>query len=1360
LGSGAQLGSLLLGGPLTKGITKGITYGTGLVAPKVTSNLIRGLSSGLGSQATPKLLSNTLRYGVPTAVGAPLNAAFMASGGVAQGQPASEILSGIPKNLAIGAGLGLAAPVLASGARVSLKGAKAVQKFDTAQGQAGYLKWPGSEKLTPTQYKVEAAKRLSQAASGEFQVERKVSGGYYQAAKGDKTISNRVAKEFQRNPQKFIDKYDVRQPPNVPLKSTGKQNLLDYVDKKGAYSPQAQAIRSAEINASAQKALNEVSTPNISLRGAVGKNVDPLAPQVGKPSPALPKVSLKTPPTKPVVTTKMPTEAQFNKMIPSVPGVKTKGAASFVEKAGKTPLPKRPNIPRTENPIKVTLSQPKAGEYGAAVADKQRVESNIGQAASRAEFAVKKLSEKDRSLFAYARENPKLIAKADNPKQLQEAIRRYGVMTDTAHAFDIAAGGKTAHIGNYYRHIVDLSKPEDAARFDALAQQKGYTTDPFSYQGLNNQPRVFKTIAEAEKAGFSIINKDPLQEIADYANRAKGVVSNQALARGAQLTDAARGPEAALTKKFELAPGRYVDVSPEAYKALRGVQQSELSKNPVIRGLRTANVGLKTSILSGGQFHPFNISVMRAGPAIALKGHPIRAAKGIGGTFRPLLPGGKGAVDKMLVQAQKDGMIDKAAQIGMPYGQAGYNVAGSALKHGVGHKLVFERQMPMMHNQVVRSIISDLEKKNIPLDSLEARQAGIVGNSTMGFINKEALNISPKVRQAMTDFMLAGQFTPSKFVTLSKVGKGGVAGNYARADVAANVLGATAIISGVGYLIHQKSDSIRDMLLRALVNPAVPSPYKDAKGNTQELRIPLTYTSEIAHILGIKLVRQADGHLGINWNPKNIPGTAGEWARARLSPLAGTAVKLKTNTNFSNKPLYDPNADFGTKAIQAATTLTQGFMPIATQGLAFTGPVKNRLPQSARDVLNANTPGSNPVLKSGLSSVGFSPRTDQTVGKGLSTTRYFNALNNASKGLNTKEAAALQLYAGSKKNPVTGAYDVQPNVNDSSAKAKALLDQPKVIDNLITMNQKLASQGENVDPLWQTSKDRITKILQYQAMPPGGADKSHWINQNKDWYNPLSKARGQFFDSLPAGDPNKPKAPIEYPAASPTVEAKQTKFFNLPDASSRAKYIAANPDLQQQLDNQVTYTNQLREAQGYGALDTFPTASTQVQKIIDTYNALPKNDGPKGGNKTRSLWIQANPQAYAAMTQYFTQASLYSLQKDAGQAQFKDTGLSQTGLKDIYNLGQYDIGKTTDANGNTFYALGGGSGGYGGGGGGFTPFKFKENDPTTNIYKYATSPTVGRGLTKVSIKKPTVSLKRGGRKVATKPKVSMRKSRV
>jgi hypothetical protein len=1011
-----------------------------------------------------------------------------------------------------------------------------------------------------------------------------------------------------------------------------------------------------------------------------------------------------------------------------------------------------------KNPFKANIPQAGHNDFGQVIANEQ-VASEIGKDNVLRSMvqAQKKSPDEFKNFWEYANRDPGF--EAPKSPEMKQALKAWRTSDNRIHGNSQALDGNTNYLENHGLHPVVFN--ED------MTKQLINGTDPNKFSGLNNISRKHPTMASlrasAEQHGFTVGN-DPLSEANHYLSASEHALRRRAIIKGVGEADGAN-----MDKPHTLVLGagdkNRVDISQQAHDELRGLQRSIPTSNRVVKGARTANVATKSTLLSFGQFHPNNISLMRAAPATALpkpstliyrnrttgklgidptmSAHPIKAAKGLYATYRPLVPGsGTNYAAKVNAKAVADGKDIEAAKIGMPYNAQLYDSSGSAIS-GVGHKLL-GRQMLGMHDQVVRAITSDLKKRGISLDSAEARTAGKAGNNMMGFINNEAQKIPPVVSRQLGDWLLARQFTHSKFSQLrTGATQGGVGGAYARANVAANVVASTAVIAGVGYILKQKSDSVRDALIRAVTDPAIPTPMKDNKGNTVKLRLPGTDASDVAKLLGIKPVRQADGHLGISWKPSNMPSTVEDFARARLSPLASIPVKVGTNENYAGKPLRDLTAPVGTQAEQAATVIGSGLLPIGLQGAPMTGAVEKHLPGNIQDVLNANKPGGNPLVKSLGSSFGVTPSTDTTTGKGLHSNRYFSAADEAlAQAKNNSETTALKNYLGSKKNPVTGKYDVQPNANDTVRKARDLLDAPNAINILINMNNKLASQGEKVDPLWSGTKDQITKVLQYQAMPPGGNDRKHWYNQNKDWYTPLSDARSKFFGSLPKGDPNKPAAPIDFPRATPDVAAKQTEFFNITDSAQRAKFLQTNPEVQQQLDAQVEYNNKMREAQGYSALDTFPKAAPGVQSIIDAYNQVPKGGGKRGGNLYRAQWIQSHPKDFAAMTNYFTQASLYGLEQDAGQAQFKDTGFSPKGLGDIYNLGKNDIkqgkdkaGKNTyalttgqsggatytDANGNTFADLGKGSG-YGGSGFGSYTKKPKQFTITKAKTKKITAP--------------------------------------
>jgi hypothetical protein len=1063
------------------------------------------------------------------------------------------------------------------------------------------------------------------------------------------------------------------------------------------------------------------------------------------------------------------TEAEFNKLIPASKGAKPQpdvtlspeqGGATpkeqmkIAELAGMGPRERAPaEVNTSRNPYKSPIETVPQGDYQKARINGVLATNPIKTSGNhwlRSMVELKKASPEEYANFWKAVENPN----AAHSPQLQEAITRWRDVANRAHGTSQALGGNTNYIAEYARHPWDLSGLEDKTGPTSVGG-KGFT-------GIDNMSRKHMTIAEGEAAGLKL-STDPLTEGQNYITGASNRLHREAVLKG--LAEADSG-QMVKPHTLDLGYGHTVQLSDAGMKQAKAYAKFMPSTNPLVKGARTANVALKSTLLTGGQFHPINISAIRAAPTLLAEGHPIRAAKGLGGTFRPLFPGGAKAVDRMYSKALKEGMVDKGAMVGMPYGEGGYNAGGSYLKHGVGHGLVFEKQLPMMHDQMVRSVVADLEKKGIPLNSIEARKLGQSANATMGFVNREVNNISPRMQQRMGDFLLASQFTPSKWLTNRNAFKGGKAGSYARADIATNVVGAFALISGGGYLMQQKSDNTRDMALRALIDPAIPTNQKDSKGNTIDFKIPSTNTNEIAKLLGIKLVRQKDGHLGVDWSPKNtlkIPSNIENYMKSRLAPIAGDVNKVATNQTYAGKALYDPKAPLGQQAIQAATTLAVGHLPIGLQGAAYTKLVKDHVPGSAKEILDANTPGTNPLVKSLAGSTGFSPRTDMTVGKGLDTARYFSALDTAKQGLSRQETDALDLFSGSKKNPVTGKYDVQPNVNDSRTKASVLLQNPKAIDKLVQMNKTLADQGQKVDPLWQQSKDRVTAYLQYQAMPPGGADRAVWADQNPWYYgNPNNKAdkgvagqRTSFFDTLPAGDPNKPKLDLQYPDATPQLKSVMDGYSNITDSKQKGAYLDQHPELLDQWKKQSDYTNNFRKELGYTPFKNYPEATPQLQSYMDKYSAADK--------ATKKGIRNSDPKAYQNMIAYYDSLDLYNINKEGAKNQLQgqpDQTSKQnkaiSGLaKDIYQNadGTYQIVPAGWMDGLKNGS--GGGGGYGGGGG-------KKSNPTANAYEYAVSLKAGGKAASANVAKPKVAAKAksAGKVALSKPKVSSKKSMV
>ena len=933
------------------------------------------------------------------------------------------------------------------------------------------------------------------------------------------------------------------------------------------------------------------------------------------------------------------------------------------------------------NPFKSDIKDPKQGKYDMAIQNAQKVEQDVRSKYLVAEMSFKKLPEEVRQQFGQYHEG---TLKSDNPKlqaKIEQASKDWQAVTDTIHGHSQALGGNTNYLNRYAPHPWDL--PEDIETQPINGAGK-------DFKGLNSIERKHRTIEDGQNAGLSF-SGDYMDVMKKYAEGSARALKKQALRRGFALADSG---EIDKTGNLTLGTNDVLPLSKAGMKAANGVQHIPKSTNILLRGYRAGTKGLIQSLLAHTPVHQGNVT-MRAVPGLVLTGHPFAGLKAFAGGTLGMFNGHYSS--SVFRDAVKDGTAAKAAQIGMKYDTSG---------HGI-----LWRGLTPVHDQVARSIIHDLEKKGTPLNSAEARQAGKAGNNMMAQMNFEASHVSPSVARAIGDVFLARQFTPSKFARLKQAGtdflqndtgneavggapssgkivlKQSIGGKYARATIVGNVVASTALIAGMGYAFKQKSDDLKDILIRSLLDPAVPTPIKDAKGNNQEVHLLATDTSDVSKLLGIKEVRQPDGHLGITWNPNNLPTTVADYFKARLAPIAGDVLKVATNSNYANKPLYDPNADLPTRLTQAGTTLVTGSLPIPLQNLAYTSPVKDTVgtvSPAAKQILDANTAGGNAVTNTGLGLVGYTMKNDPTVGKGNESTQHYGAIAAAKQGLNNKEADAFDIATGTKKNPVTGVYDVMPNANDTRAKATALLDQPKALDAVISMNLKDQANGQKIDPLYTLSRDQIIKYEQYEAMAPGGADRTKWVQDNSDWYNKsFQNARNDYFNSLPAGDPNRPQLQIQPPKTTTKLDAILAAYDTTTDPSQKSALFNNNPELTKYFNAMADYTNKMRVAQGYDPLRTAPVADASTQKFMTDYFAADAN--------MKKVLRNSNPEAYIAMQNYEDNNSRYSLDKQAGLDQLIGKGDTQNSapgqkyLKDVFNLGQYGVGKGVDANGNTTY---------------------------------------------------------------------------
>ena len=928
------------------------------------------------------------------------------------------------------------------------------------------------------------------------------------------------------------------------------------------------------------------------------------------------------------------------------------------------------------NPIKVNIAKTESGDYAHARAVPQQASVPIrvagylaARAAKRARLTVSQLADMV--------EHPE--NHTDMTDKEAKAVDRYRKLTDRINATSHSVGGTERRMTNYFNRNVDTSGWEET-RSGIKDPVTGKVYDPKDFQGVNGNSRVldengkpkYADLDSLHKAGYKLEGEDNVAKyITNYANKAASSIEKQALKKAFTEADEGQGFQG---HSEDMGDGNPLNLSKRGHAQFKGYTQHDSSTIGTLYD--KANAAGKHVLLTASQYHPINVNMLTAAPSLILQGHPYMAARGLANTVVSGLS--KEHADDLLEKDLDSGQVEDAAKIGMPYGHSDFTASGI----GKMGQTVFGRQIPAMYREVANATLKDLEKRKIPLDSQAARDAGAVGNQTMGFVNAAAKNFNPRTQNLLSKIFLAPQFEWSKVLNLKTAldprELNTLAGRNARAALFGKYAAEVGLQMGIGAATGQKSNNWRDQLIQAAIHPQIATGWKTTpkwKGDPTSnvmLKEPDTAESEIANLFLKEGRNQKTGRLNIGINsPSQILSNVTQDARNKMAPLPATGLKIATNTNYANQPLSDPNAPAGVRAQQEAATLGTDLLPIGVQGLAYTKAVDKHLPTAMQQVLNANKPGTNAVAKSGLTAVGLTPETDLTTGKGLQSQQYYSETSRASSGLNTQEQAALNMNIASKKDPVTGKYVVNPSVWDGPARASALLQNPKVIDRLITMNQNLAKDGQKIDPLWNLPKAKITSYLQYAAIPDKpDAQSSNWLAKNT-WYdqgsNSLLSQRNAFFAALPPGDPNKPLAPIEYPQPNAQTTSDMNTWTNLLNTNSAQaeQFLISHQNVQNQLDNQAAYDNQVLVARGYGALRTYPTPPVSVQTKLNSINSSMTS------KQKAAIYDQPD------VAQWMQQDAVYNLTKGAALAQIQGNSPNSKTLGAVNDL-SYDLVKNPD----------------------------------------------------------------------------------
>lgn len=427
-----------------------------------------------------------------------------------------------------------------------------------------------------------------------------------------------------------------------------------------------------------------------------------------------------------------------------------------------------------------------------------------------------------------------------------------------------------------------------------------------------------------------------------------------------------------------------------------------------------------------------------------------------------------------------------------------------------------------------------------------------------------------------------------------------------------------------------------------------------------------------------------------------------DWRGFNADPLLSPGLGAVTDQTFTGARVRDPNAynnpqsasSDTQKTINVLRSLERGYAPPTVNDLEDTAHAFRGEPGYAQSQrLPAKQTVANPVDSAIRTATGIkvtqfgAPEAE----KARSAKSYFDALSSGEQSLQTQDQRdKFKSYFN--KNHTADGRNIQDSPLERINNNNNLFDDDKLRQTVADVEKK---QGKH-DPMWDLPGDQLKTFIQYQKQYTGDSAKA-FIAQQNPWIKDVTQARNAYFDANQFDTSKQVKTGPQYPKIDDNTQGLLDQIDTL-EPSQRGLFYKSHPEVIDAFSQISKYTNEMRKAEGAPELADRPVAAPGIQAVIDEYGNLPKGDGKHGGNASRSAWIQSNPDKWAAMTNYFTQNSVYTLAKHAALAQFKGGSLDQAALKSAYSLGQYSIQKQDDGT----YTLGGGStSGSGASGGGY-----------------------------------------------------------
>lgn len=604
-----------------------------------------------------------------------------------------------------------------------------------------------------------------------------------------------------------------------------------------------------------------------------------------------------------------------------------------------------------------------------------------------------------------------------------------------------------------------------------------------------------------------------------------------------------------------------------------------------------------------------------------------------------------------------------------------------------GEQATFQQLVPNFNLSIAEATYKKYVKKVGHEEALKI--AADTVNRTQGFTDVMAKGRSVNTQNATTTVAFAPRYREAVYNQLSNALKAWKPSNfkdpsfrYSRRFIPGLV--ATAAVYDAAN-VHLNGHHMWENRNGQELSLQIPIGPKDEKGNQPVVNIPLfpsTLTIPRAVVNSvIASVRVAKGE-------GDIGDVAKEAGKVLSTPLQ-VGNQILTNRDYFDRPIYN---DKETAALQGVEPDNIAEI-VGKEGIYA---AKQLLPGWGRAALDKVGVGRDEPASWGQT---LAQATEAPVrfGKQLNpnTEAYFNDRDQIYKSLNANDRAVWDSIHPPVQKNVNGDYITDKSVWSGSARAANYLNNDAVLKAENEMARRAKARGQKVDPLFGDLKGQQQQIaLVIDTLPPKDPNKTV-LKQQNPWYDQYYKTRQAFFDSLPPGDPNKPESPIAFPEPDTKTANLQDAYYQIKDPKMKRDFLDRNPEVTEQMAKEEQYSRAVRAAKNLPQYDQFPQASPKVQKLIDTYSALPKGEA-NGKSRIRSAWIKAHPNEWQQMTDQFSKQAQYNLQRDASLASFEGVDMTDKGIKAIKDLAK-SLGMSDSSGGFGGYKRRGGGGGAGSG---------------------------------------------------------------